>query len=167
MGKLTTGAFLWLAVSSAASVTSAATAKPHVFLLLVDDWGWANVGMHALAGAEREVVTPNIDAVVASGVELTRGYAYRFCSPSRSALNSGRLPVHVNTQNAMPDVHNPSDPLGGFAGIPRNMTGLGSVMKEGGYFTAQVGKWDAGMATYDHTPHGRGYDFSLAYFHHE
>lgn len=32
--------------------------------------------------------------------------------------------------------------------------------------THQVGKWDAGMATFDHTPHGRGYDTSLGYFHH-
>ena len=31
----------------------------------------------------------------------------------------------------------------------------------------QVGKWDAGMATVDHTPHGRGYDTSFGYFHHD
>lgn len=29
-----------------------------------------------------------------------------------------------------------------------------------------AGKWDAGMATDDHSPHGRGYDTSLLYFHH-
>ena len=34
------------------------------------------------------------------------------------------------------------------------------------YATAAVGKWDAGMATLDHTPKGRGYDQSLIYFHH-
>jgi hypothetical protein len=28
-------------------------------------------------------------------------------------------------------------------------------MKEAGYTTHQVGKWDAGMATLDHTPKGR------------
>jgi hypothetical protein len=32
---------------------------------------------------------------------------------------------------------------------------------------AQVGKWDAGMATVDHTPHGRGYDTSFGYFNHD
>ena len=30
----------------------------------------------------------------------------------------------------------------------------------------QVGKWDAGMATPDHTPRGRGYHSALNYFHH-
>ena len=29
-----------------------------------------------------------------------------------------------------------------------------------------VAKWDAGMATPSHTPHGRGYDTSLNYFGH-
>ena len=50
--------------------------------------------------------------------------------------------------------------------IPRNMTGLGSVMKAGGYETHFSGKWDVGMATPTHTPRGRGYDASLHYFHH-
>ena len=29
-----------------------------------------------------------------------------------------------------------------------------------------VGKWDAGMATPEHTPLGRGFESSLCYFHH-
>merc|ERR1719401_1097513 len=62
--------------------------------------------------------------------------------------------------------YNPRDLVSGFAGIPRNMTGMAEHMKRAGYATHQVGKWDAGMATPDHTPHGRGYDTSLGYFHH-
>lgn len=31
----------------------------------------------------------------------------------------------------------------------------------------KIGKWDAGMATWDHTPAGRGYDTSFGYFHHD
>ena len=34
---------------------------------------------------------------------------------------------------------------------------MASKLKEAGYLTHQVGKWDAGMATWDHTPRGRGY----------
>ena len=37
---------------------------------------------------------------------------------------------------------------------------------QAGYATHHVGKWDAGMATPTHTPHGRGYDSSLNYFGH-
>lgn len=41
------------------------------------------------------------------------------------------------------------------------MTGIGEKMKQAGYATHQVGKWDAGMATPDHIPMGRGFDTSL------
>ena len=46
------------------------------------------------------------------------------------------------------------------------MTVISAKMKEAGYATHQVRKWDAGMATPDHTPKGRGFDTSLNYFHH-
>lgn len=107
-----------------------------------------------------------MDQLVKEGIELDQAYSFEFCSPTRSSLQSGRLPVHVNMVNLAPDMRNPRDPISGFAGIPRAMTGIAHKMKQGGYVTHQVGKWDAGMATVDHTPHGRGYDTSFGYFHH-
>ena len=140
--------------------------KPHIVLILVDDWGWANVGYHRETPT-KEVQTPNFDSLCKQGIELDQHYAYRFCSPSRSSLMSGRLPIHVNILNDAPDVHNPKDPVSGFQGIPRNMTGIATKLKAAGYATHQVGKWDAGMATPDHTPVGRGFDTSFGYFHHD
>ena len=134
--------------------------------LLVDDWGWGNVGYHR-DPPTNEVVTPNIDALVMDGLELDQHYVYKFCSPS--CLMSGRLPIHVNDQNAAPNIYNPDDKVSGFAGfagIPRQMTGLAEKMKEAGYATHQVGKWDAGIAIPDHTPKGRGFNSSFGYFHH-
>ena len=113
-----------------------------------------------------EVATPNLDALVKAGIDLNRHYVYKYCSPSRSALQSGRNPYHVNPLNAAPDISNAADPVSGFAAIPRNMTGVATKMKAAGYSTALFGKWDAGMATPDHTPRGRGYDVALNYFHH-
>lgn len=46
------------------------------------------------------------------------------------------------------------------------MTGLAEKLRGAGYATHQVGKWDAGMATPDHTPKGRGFQSSFGYFHH-
>ena len=142
-----------------------ATSKPHLVFMLVDDWGWANVGYHRNPPT-KEVVTPNIDMLVKEGLELDQHYVYKFCSPSRSCLISGRLPVHVNDQNAQPNIYNPDDKVSGYAGIPRDMTGLPAKLREAGYATHQVGKWDAGMATPDHTPKGRGFQSSFGYFHH-
>ena len=147
------------------NVTGAAAGKPHLVFMLVDDWGWANVGYHRNPPT-KEVVTPNIDSLVKQGLELDQHYVFKVCSPSRSCLMSGRLPIHVNDQNISPDYYNPNDPVSGYSAIPRNMTGLATKLKEGGYATHQVGKWDAGMATPDHTPMGRGFDSSFGYFHH-
>ena len=149
-----------------ATLCAAQQAKPHLVFVLVDDWGWANVGYHR-DPPTKEVVTPNIDGLVKEGLELNQHYAYQFCSPSRSSFLSGRLPIHVNDANIGPDFYNPDDPVSGFQGIPRNMTGLGTKMKLAGYAAHQVGKWDAGMATPDHIPTGRGFDSSFGYYHHD
>jgi arylsulfatase I/J len=61
---------------------------------------------------------------------------------------------------------NPDDPISGYQGIPRNMTGIAEVAATAGYSRHYVGKWDAGMATPDHTPVGRGYESFTGYFQH-
>jgi arylsulfatase I/J len=130
---------------------------PHIFFVVVDDFGWGDVGWHR-EEATKEVQTPVMDALVKQGVEFNRHYVHMTCTPTRSALQSGRLPVHVLTQLASPcDANGP---------IPRNMTGLAAHLKRAGYATHHVGKWDAGMTTPHHTPKGRGHDTSLSYFGH-
>eukprot|EP00403_Amphidinium_massartii_P007749 CAMPEP_0178383854 /NCGR_PEP_ID=MMETSP0689_2-20121128/7215_1 /TAXON_ID=160604 /ORGANISM="Amphidinium massartii, Strain CS-259" /LENGTH=611 /DNA_ID=CAMNT_0020004085 /DNA_START=85 /DNA_END=1920 /DNA_ORIENTATION=+ len=130
---------------------------PHIFFVIVDDLGWANVGYHR-TDPRPPIHTPHIDELVREGVELNRHYVHMMCTPSRASFQSGRLPVHVLTQLA--------DPCDSNGAIPRNMTGIAAVLKKAGYSTHQVGKWDAGMATPHHTPKGRGYDTSLSYFGH-
>ena len=151
------------ALSSAAS--SSASAPPHLIQMLVDDWGYFNVGWHALGNAE--VQTPNLDDLVKNGVELDRAYIFKYCSPSRCALQTGRNPLQVNVLNDDMVTHNSSDPVGGWAGAARNFTGIATKLSSIGYSTHQIGKWDVGMGTPDHTPRGRGYNSSLIYFFHE
>ena len=116
-----------------------ASAKPpHIFFLLVDDLGAANVGF-ARAAPSREVQTPHLDALAASGAVLTRSYAFKYCSPTRSSLQTGRSPIHVNVLNSDIMQHNPSDPVGGFQGAPRNMTGIAAKLSGAGYATHMVG----------------------------
>ena len=155
-----------LCLISHASLFSCSS-QPHIVFMLVDDWGWANVGYHRNPPTP-EVVTPNIDNLVKEGLELDQHYVFKLCSPSRCSLLTGRLPIHVNDDNKInPTCYNPKDPVSGFQGIPRNMTVIAEKMKEAGYQTHQVGKWDAGMATPTHIPTGRGFDSSLCYFHHD
>ena len=155
------GALLHISVFIAAAL--AADDQPHIVLILIDDLGWANVGYHR-DPSTAEVDTPNIDSLVEQGLELNHHYAASVCAPSRSSLLSGRLPIHVNDENRNMGLYNPDDPVSGYMGIPIGMTTLGTKMKEGGYATHVVGKWNAGTATYEHTPEGRGFDSSLIYF---
>ena len=73
-----------------------------------------------------------MDALAAAGVILDRHYVFRFCSPSRSSFNTGRNPIHVNTGNDGLTLVNSADPVSGFAGIPRNMTGIAEKMAAAG-----------------------------------
>ena len=143
--------------SPSSSADRAGAAKPHIFLVLADDLGHGNVGWarkHYNCSTD-EVQTPRLDALVEEGVELSRFYAYHMCSPTRSALQTGRHPMHVNMVNADPTIYNATESTGTGAGIPRNMTGVATKLRSVGYQAHMVGKWDAGMATPAHTPQVR------------
>jgi arylsulfatase A-like enzyme len=130
-----------VATLALAVFATAATAAPlpHLMYLLVDDWGHADVGYHR--PGFNETVTPNIDALVAAGVELNQAYVHKYCSPTRSSIQSGRLPYHVNVLNDDMAIWNPNDPVSGFAGIPRNMTTIAMHLQGAGYKTHMAGKW--------------------------
>jgi len=154
-----------------AALTNAVVAdnkQPNIVLVLADDLGWANVGYHRAEGdrAIPETHTPNIDKLAKKGVKLSRHYTYRICGPSRASLQSGRFAVHVNVYNTGVTVKNPKDPVSGYTGVPRNMTVFARKLKDAGYATHMVGKWDIGMATPEHTPKGRGYDSWIGYYTH-
>ena len=135
---------------AAALAPPVAAAPPRViFHVLVDDLGWSDVGFHRDAG-ELETPTPKLVDLVAEGIHLRRHYVHYSCTPSRSALMSGRLPVHVQFTLDNPEV--PS------SGMPRNMTALANKLSAAGYDCAVVGKWDLGMSTPTHTPAGRGFN---------
>eukprot|EP01083_Nonionella_stella_P247271 857511_1 len=121
---------------------------------MADDLGWGNVGYHNRENPE--VKTPNIDYLALHGLQLNRHYVDAECSPTRTAFQSGRLPVHVNTNNG-------DGITDSTIGIPPDMTCIASKLKEAGYSTHLIGKWDAGFASYRQIPISRGYDTSFGY----
>ena len=151
--------FCLLLLTTSARATAASNKKPNIFFILVDDLGFGDVNFNRQVHDD-EIVTPNMDRLaLIEGLHLQRHYVHFTCTPTRSSFQSGRLPVHVQLTLANPDEPN--------AGIPRNMTGIAEKLKGGGYETHMVGKWDCGMATFEHTPRGRGYDSALIYFEHK
>jgi len=132
-----------------------AGARPHIVFVLVDDLGWADVGFH-LKEPNPEVKTPHIDELATGGIRLHRHYVHHSCQQTRVSVQSGRLPVHVKWHND--PWHAPQ------SGMPTKMTGMGEKLRDAGYSTHFVGKWDIGMATHNHLPRSRGYSTSLGYF---
>ena len=150
---------LLLVLLTFASAFGARASRPHLIVLFADNLGWANVGYHRPEGVDpREYATPHIDALAAEGMQLDRHYTYKYCSPSRSSLLSGRLPVHVNIYN--------DDPAMPGQGVPVNMTLLPEQLGKAGYVSHFVGKWHVGMASRrSNPPEARGFSTSLGYFH--
>jgi arylsulfatase A-like enzyme len=143
-------------------LSAAALAKqPDLVFVLVDDWGFANAGFKRdpTWPGNNETQTPNIDRLARGGLILDRHYVFKLCSPTRSALQTGRNPIHVNVLNSPIMQYNPADPEAGFQGVARSFTGIAEKLRGVGYDTAQVGKWNAGMALHKQTPAGRGVSF--------
>ena len=134
--------FFHHALFAACLLAPSSSAPPNFLIIVIDDYGWNNIGIHARDQANAaEVRTPALDALAASGVVLDRFYTFSFCSPSRSALHTGRNPIHVNILNSDLAAVNLSDPVSGFAGIPRNMTAFPErLAQDANYETVQVGK---------------------------
>lgn len=118
--------------------------RPHLVLFVVDDMGWAALGKHNPGN----VLTPNMDREATVGIMLERHYAYRWCSPSRSSLMTGRLPYHVLQDTNYVD---------------RRFNMMAAKLKQVGYSTHQFGKWHMGAVASWMTPHARGFDSSLGY----
>eukprot|EP01083_Nonionella_stella_P034130 93448_1 len=128
-----------------------AVRNPHIIYILMDDFGYANVEFH-----NDRMKTPNLNALLPDSLYLNNFYTYKYCSPTRSALMSGRLPYHVNEVNG--NVCSPN------FGVPLNMTMISEkLVDESNYVAHQVGKWHLGFASTAHIPLGRKFSSSLGY----
>lgn len=135
--------------SSAAAAAAGASEdnpRPNVLLVVVDDLGWKDVGFHDPAFS-----TPNLDTMVAEGVELSTFYTAPTCTPSRAQLMTGRYSYRFGMQDSV--LHS-TEPRG----VPLTETFLGEKLQSVGYGTAAVGKWHLGMHMPQYLPLERGFD---------
>ena len=124
--------------------------KPHIIFVLVDDWGYADVGFRNPA-----VNSPNFNDLAKTGLLLDRHYVYRYCSPSRASFLTGRWPHHAHQWNI--------DPPSAAVGLNINMTALPAKLKQAGYSTHMVGKWHEGFFSKEYLPINRGFDTSSGF----
>ena len=67
---------------------AAANKQPHLVMMVLDDVGWSDVGLRGGSGTNFR--TPQLDRLAADGVILGKYYVQQVCSPTRSALMTGR-----------------------------------------------------------------------------
>mgnify|MGYP000002866023 CR=1 FL=1 len=144
----------------------AAETKPNVVFFLVDDLGWADVGCFGSTFHE----TPQIDALAASGMRFTNGYAAcPVCSPTRASIVTGRHPVRVNITDWIPGstaarAYNPRfQQISDREDLALEEVTIAEVLKENGYQTFFAGKWHLGSE--GHLPTDQGFDFNIGGHH--
>jgi len=92
-------AFLIAASAMALQCMSPAAAqeqKPNIVFMMVDNFGYGDLGVYG-GGAVRGMPTPRIDALAAEGMRLTNFNVEAECTPTRSALMTGRMPIRSGT----------------------------------------------------------------------
>ena len=145
-------------------VKKAPTGAPNVVWILLDD-----VGFGAISPFGGLINTPTFDSLAHQGLKYTNFHTTGICSPTRTALLTGRNhhSAHVGT---FPNPTTAADFPGYDGKIPREKATIAQYLRENGYSTFQVGKWhltpeeessDAGP--FVRWPSGLGFDHNFGF----
>ncbi len=135
-----------LVLSMTAHVESAvapAKERPNVILVITDDQGYGDVGAHG----NTMIQTPNLDRIFKESVRLTNFHVDPTCSPTRSALMSGRYSTRTGVWHTI---------MGRSLMSGEEVT-IAEVLESAGYATGCFGKWHLGD-NHPCRPQDQGFD---------
>lgn len=104
--------------------------RPNILLIVADDLGWSDVGWH-----DGFAKTPHLDRLVDSGIEFDQHYVQPVCTPTRTALMSGRYPGRFGPHALAPS---------NLRAMPPGTVTVAEALHSLGYHTYQTGKWHLG-----------------------
>ncbi len=139
-------ALLGLAVGCGPGAVSTPVRKPNLVILLVDDLGRGDLGIHG--GSAR---TPHIDRLARESLRLTRFYVRPVCTPTRAGLLTGRYPHRFGLGD---DLIGPNSRDGldlAEQTLPEMLASVGYARR------AYLGKWHLGHASRRYHPMSRGF----------
>src|SRR5262245_46853083 len=111
--------------------------KPNIVFMLMDNLGYGELGVYG-GGILRGAPTPRIDKLAGEGMRLLNFNVESQCTPTRSALMTGRFPIRSGTYKV---------PLGGGPdGLTLWEVTIAELLSARGYATGTWGKWHLGSA---------------------
>jgi len=131
---------------------------PNVLVILIDD-----VGFGASSAFGGPCSTPTAERLAANGLKFNRFHTTALCSPTRSALLTGRN-HHAVGMGGITEIATSAP---GYNSIwPNTAAPLAEILKLNGYSTAQLGKchevpvWETSpMGPYRQWPTGKGFEY--------
>ena len=132
----------------AVAAESAFAQRPNIVLVITDDQGYGDLACHG----NPMIDTPNLDALHAQSVRLTNFHVDPTCSPTRSALMSGRYSTRTGVWHT----------IMGRSMMHTNEVTLAEHLAAAGYATAAIGKWHLGD-NYPLRPQDQGFQYTFVH----
>lgn len=127
---------------------AAARERPNVLLILTDDQGYGDLGLHG----NPHLKTPNLDRLGSTAIRFDRFYVSPLCAPTRASILTGRYALRTGVKGVSR----------GAETMPAEEVTLAESLRGAGYRTAYFGKWHNGEH-YPYTPLGQGFDRSFGF----
>ncbi len=134
--------------ATATSQQKAPESRPNIVFLMADNLGYGEVGCYG-GGILRGAATPRIDRLATEGLRLLNYNVEAQCTPSRSALMTGRFPIRSGTMRV--------NRGGGLYGLTQWEVTLAELLSQEGYATGHFGKWHLGNVE-GRYPTNQGFD---------
>lgn len=143
--------------------------KPNVLLILIDDFGWMDVGYNGSTYYE----TPNLDTLSKEFLRFDKCYTPSpMSSPTRASIMLGQNPARHGITQWLPGSanwpkHDNSQrvvicPPPAVQALPSEDITLGEAMQDAGYETSFFGKWHMGKFNITGGPTAHGFDYTEA-----
>jgi arylsulfatase A-like enzyme len=136
------------AVTTTSAPANAQQPKPNIVFMLMDNLGYGELGVYG-GGILRGAPTPRIDTLAGEGMRLLNFNVEAQCTPSRSALMTGRFSIRSGTYEVP------------YGGVPDGLTQwevtIAELLSAQGYATGMWGKWHLGSAE-ERFPTHQGFD---------
>jgi len=124
--------------------------RPNILYVLIDDVSFGQMGNRAM-NYVMGIKTPKMNKFAEEGLSLMRMYTEPSCTPTRTAILTGRHPVRTGLKEVKVAL------VG--EGLAKEEVTIAEILSEAGYNTSHIGKWHQGDIEESY-PHNQGFDFA-------